>query len=333
VIPCLWSGLSQRFQDRIKICAASGATFLDIWPEYLDERGYLRPEFELDGVHLNRSASMITVRRLIETALGKPYSVNNRRYELAHRLVDTTDLEAATTEFEALAKTFHQTGICRLQLPTATADALKAQLDFSQDVGNRHARMDWFGNTVKPFSDQMLAAEPPQESLDLLYQILYGPQVAPLMQRCMGGDVWYVNCRPFKSLPHTGKGDGPQAFHCDGAPPHILRALLYLVDVDGENGPFEYVGPSGNPERVTGPKGTFFIFDANRLEHRAVPPRGRLRESIDFVILPRTKSQPRIVLWSGLNNWPSDPFHFSVNNMRASPPLTGKIIETNPATG
>jgi hypothetical protein len=316
-----------------EICAASGATFLDIWPEYLDENGYLRPEFELDGVHLNRSASMITVRRIIEAALGKPFSVNNRRYELAHRLVDTTDVEAASTEFEALAKTFHQTGICRLQLPTATAEALKVQMNFSQDVGNRHARMDWVGNTVKPFSDQMLASEPTQESLDVLYQTLYGPRVAPLMQRCMGGDVWYVNCRPLKSLPHTGEGSGPQAFHTDGAPPHVLRALLYLVDVDDENGPFEYVGPSGNPERVIGPKGTFFIFDANRLLHHAVPPRSRLRESIDFVILPRTKSQPRIVLWAGLNNWPSDPFHFSVNNMRASPPLTGKFIETNPATG
>jgi hypothetical protein len=316
-----------------EICATNSATFLDIWPEYLDEKGYLRPEFELDGVHLNRSASMITVRRIIETALARPYSVNNRRYELAHRLMDTTDLEAATAEVEALAKTFHQTGICRLQLPSATADALKAQLDFSQDVGNRHARLDWFGNTVKPFSDQMLAAEPPQETLDLLYQTLYGPLVAPLMQRCMGGSVWYVNCRPLKSLPHSGEGSGPQAFHTDGAPPHVLRALLYLVDVDDENGPFEYLGPAGTPERVTGFKGTFVIFDANRLEHRAVPPRGWLRESIDFVILPRTKSQPRTVLWAGLNNWPSDPFHFSVNNMRASPPLTGKIIETNPTTG
>jgi hypothetical protein len=89
----------------------------------------------------------------------------------------------------------------------------------------------------------------------------------------------------------------------------------------------------GSKHRVLGPKGTMFIFDANRLKHRAVPPRSRECRSIDFVILPRMKSQPRRVLWSGINNWPGDPFHFSGNGMRASPPCPDLLMETNPLAG
>jgi hypothetical protein len=149
----------------------------------------------------------------------------------------------------------------------------------------------------------------------------------------MNGDVWYAGCRPFRSLPHQGEGSGPQAFHHDACPPHVLRAIIYLVDVDEENGPFEYISADGSSRRVLGPKGTMFVFDANRLKHRAVPPRARERRSIDFVILPRMKSQSRRVLWSGTNNWPGDPFHFSVNGMLASPPCPGLLMEINPLAG
>jgi hypothetical protein len=314
-------------------CTQAGATVVDIWPDVLDQRGYLRPEFELDSVHLNRRASMLTIQRIIGAGIGKHGSVSSTRYRLAHSLIDKTNLDPTSPEIEALARTFHETSICRTEIDASIADSIADRLDFNLDVGNRHARLDWDGNTVAPFSDLLRAAEPSQEVLDILHGALYAPPIASLMQACMGGDVWYLNARPFQSLPHDGSGAGPQDYHHDGNPPHIIRAIIYLVDVDEDNGPFEYVDGNDHKHRVTGPKGTMFIFDANRLLHRAVPPRGRLRKSVDFVILPRTKSQPRSIIWAGINNWPGDPFHFSVNKMRASPPVTGKILETNPLTG
>ena len=54
-------------------CAKAGATMISIWSEVVDERGYLRAEFELDGVHLNRVASLPTLRRIISAAIADSY--------------------------------------------------------------------------------------------------------------------------------------------------------------------------------------------------------------------------------------------------------------------
>lgn len=315
-------------------CAQVGVKVVSIWSEIVDERGYLRHEFELDGVHLNREACLAALRQIIAGTISESlHCVNARRYELAYTLRQIEPAGSASAKIAELVREFHETGICRTEIPTSVADILAEKLDYTLDMGNHHARVDWFGNTVAPVSTQIKAAAPSQDFLDLLHETLYGQELSSLVQGCMGGDVWYANCRPFLSLPHQNEGEGPQAFHHDGCPPHVLRAIIYLVDVDEENGPFEYLAADGSARRILGPRGTTFIFDANRLRHRATPPRIRERRSVDFVILPRMKSQERRLLWAGLNNWPGDPFNFSVNGMRASPPCSSDIMEVNPLKG
>lgn len=44
-------------------CAETGIPFIDTWAE-LTESGYLRPEFELDGFHLNRQAALVSLDRI-----------------------------------------------------------------------------------------------------------------------------------------------------------------------------------------------------------------------------------------------------------------------------
>jgi hypothetical protein len=70
---------------------------------------------------------------------------------------------------------------------------------------------------------------------------------------------------------------------------------------------------------VLGPAGTLFVFDANRIKHRARPPVTRAREALDFVIGPRLPGAPRRVLWCGMNNWPVDPFTFSLDGALGYP--------------
>ena len=316
-------------------CAKAGARFVDVWPDVIDGRGYMRPEYELDGVHMNCKAALLSMRRVLSQAILDSYAcVNRNRYELALSLIAKEAPGQVTAEVEAAAAEYHATGICRTAIAPEAAQSIVDALQFDHDVGNRHARLDWFGTGVEPFSSHIRAAEPEQSALDLLYEQLYQPRIAALMQRCIGGDVWYLGCRAFQSLPHGDEGTGPQSYHHDGCPPGVFRAIIYLVDVDDDNGPFEYLDEGGQqPHKVLGPKGTMFIFDANRLMHRATPPRGRLRRSVDFVIVPRTPHQPRCVLWSGVNAWPGDPFHFSINGMRSSPAGLPDIVETNPLTG
>ena len=324
------------FNEVLKdVCANAGATVVDIWPQVVDERGYLRKEFELDGVHLSRSAHLRILGQILSSAINDvgQYCVNPQRYELAYKLRATCSEEPPSAAEEALAREFHDHGICQTSISPDAAERIANAFDYDRDVSNRHARLDWAGNPVTPFSPLMRAAAPDQETLDFLFATLYAPELASVMRLCMGGDVWYANSRPFMSLPHGSEGAGPQAYHYDGCPPHVIRAIIYLVDVDMENGPFEYIAADGSTKYVTGPRGTIFIFDANRLLHRGSPPRNRHRQSIDFVILPRMKSQPRRLLWAGINNWPGDPFHFSINGMMASPPCNELILRINPLTG
>ncbi|MGA9602225.1 MAG: hypothetical protein WBS22_18600 [Methylocystis sp.] len=317
-----------------EVCAKAGAIVVSIWPELVDENGYLRREFELDGVHLNRAGSTRCLSRMISAAINSSLDSchNPLRYELAYNLRDGAE-QPASPSAQALAREFHDTGICRTAIPPEAAAKLAESFQYELDVGNRHARLDWHGSAVTPSTSLMRAAAPDQDTLDLIFQTLYAPEIDSVMRLCMGGDVWYANCRPLMSLPHAHGGGGAQAFHHDMCPPHVLRAIIYLVDVDKDNGPFEYVAADGTNHLVTGPRGTLFIFDANRLWHRGSPPRARYRQSIDFMILPRMKSQPRRVLWAGVNNWPGDPFHFSINGMRTSPASAEAVLRVNPLTG
>jgi hypothetical protein len=244
-----------------------------------------------------------------------------------------TSCEPPSASAQALGREFHEFGICRTAISREAASRIAESLRYELDVGNRHARLDWAGNSVTPFSSFVRASAPDQDTLDFVFQTVYAPEIDSIMRLCMGGEIWYANCRPFMSLPHDSEGAGPQSFHHDGCPPHVLRAIIYLVDVDKDNGPFEYVATDGTNQLVVGPRGTMFIFDANRLLHRASPPRARYRQSVDFVILPRMKSQPRRMLWAGNNNWPGDPFHFSINGMRTSPASAETILRVNPLAG
>jgi hypothetical protein len=311
-------------------CERAGGQPIDTWPFLLDENGYLREDFVSPDGELNQEASLLTLNQIIHGHLGRQVVINPVRYELCY------EHRAPVPFFKELPKVGPPAHIPEsshlwvTNLSEATVEAIVASLEYSSTVGNAHARIDWHGNSASPFSDVVRSAEPSQAVLDLLFKELYGPHIVSLMEERTGGDVWYLGCRAYESLPHENEGHGPQAFHEDGTPPHVLRALLYLVDVDEDNGPFEYLASDQSTHRILGPRGTFFVFNANLVGHRATPPRKALRQAMDFVVVPRTTTQPRCVLWPGWNNWPVDPFCFSINKMRSSPPLPGDFLRTNP---
>ena len=67
-------------------CKALGIPLLDIWPQVTTD-GYLRPEFEFDGVHLAPSAAVMHLNLLIEHAINCQWNaVNHSRHELYYRM-------------------------------------------------------------------------------------------------------------------------------------------------------------------------------------------------------------------------------------------------------
>jgi hypothetical protein len=70
---------------RIEVESA-GAAIVDIWPQ-VTERGYLKAEYELDGVHLPPVAAQMNVEKLLEHAINRPWeSVNYPRHEAFYRM-------------------------------------------------------------------------------------------------------------------------------------------------------------------------------------------------------------------------------------------------------
>jgi hypothetical protein len=67
-------------------CSAIGVTCVDIW-DRITQDGYLRAEFELDGVHLKPRAARITVETMLDHAINHAWiSCNYVRHEMFYRI-------------------------------------------------------------------------------------------------------------------------------------------------------------------------------------------------------------------------------------------------------
>ena len=244
---------------------------------------------------------------------------------------ETFDSEPESGDpFARAVRQFKAEWVCSIDLGRELAEKWKACLDFRLDLVNRHARLDWAGNGLAPYNLYIRTAEPSPDLLDDVRRYFSAEPFDRFFRDCFGCPVTFLNFRPFMSLPHEDKGIGPQSWHQDGCPPGVFRAVMYLTDVDADGGPFDYLDADKKRRSVTGSAGTFLVFDANRLLHRGSPPKARERKVLDIVIAPRLAEQPFAVLWTGLNNWPGNPFQYSVNGMRASPPLAGREVSFKP---
>ncbi len=294
------------------VCAGQKIDFLDVWKDVTIDN-LIDRRYQLDGVHLNRDAARFSVQRVVESLVDRPRIASKRRYEKAYALART----GAEVPDEALRALFRAEGIVRHRIDRAAVDRILAGLRFDLDVGNRHRRLDWSGNPIQAFSPHLRTATPTPEVLREIHGIVHGEEVSRIVRSCLGCPFTLLNSRPVMSTPHADAGAGPQGLHRDGCPPGVIRALLYLTDVDDESGPFEYIEGDAL-KAVTGPAGTFFVFEANQLVHRARPPAARERKVIDFVIAPLVPGNVPEVLFAGMNNWPVDPFEFSRGGLLSS---------------
>jgi len=201
--------------------------------------------------------------------------------------------------------------------PTA-ALRWKENLRFDLEVGNDHLDWDWAGNGPSPYSTVIHTATPSPNLLAELKEIFSQAEYEEFFRAIVGAAVTVVSCRPFRSTPHESAGTGPQSWHEDGCPAGVIRGVLYLTDVSENNGPFQYKRSDGSEQTVLGNVGDLLVFDAMRLNHRAMPPKENVRVALDFVFIPRLSHQKLDVAWAGLNHWPADPFFFSIPTSKSA---------------
>jgi hypothetical protein len=206
---------------------------------------------------------------------------------------------------------FHEKGITVVPTNPELARTWRESEKFEDGVGNRHQSWEWAGNSIRPYSTHLRTGLPSPRLIEDLVQLFSSSDFDSFFRGVLGCPVSIGNCRLVRSIPHGESGVGPQSWHHDGCPPGVFRGVLYLSDVDAESGPFQYRDDAGREHEVLGKTGDLLVFDAMRLEHRATPPKTRVRSAIDLVFMPRLPTQEFQVNVAGMNHWPADPFAFA----------------------
>ena len=296
----------------------SGVRILDMW-DRTTTGGVLEPAFALgDHVHLNKRAAALTVDTLVHDMLNRSRSAANPLWETARVQASEAYQGRMSSVDASLRERFARENIVTFDAGREFADGIRANVDYAFDMGNKHPRFDWCGNTIEPCTEFMRSARPSVAVLDQVFEKLLTGELQQAIATCMESDFSVLQLRVFKSLPHSEGDIGPQGYHLDGTPPGMLRGVMYLVDVDEEGGPFEYLDDEGVAHKVIGPAGTLLVFNANRYKHRGSAPIARHRENLDFVFAPLVPGDRPRVMWAGMNNWPIDPFCYSTRDFAIS---------------
>ena len=293
-----------------QFCSQTNVGFLDIWDD-VTEAGALRPDFYLDGCHLHPKSAPITLRKLTERLASDSRHPVTQRYELA--------LEEARSESAAgsPADEWQAAGVATGDAPSDAVKRLRKRLKFDAGVGNVDPRLDWNGAGLVAWSEHVHAASLSTEDLQAIFELLYDGSLSQLIQGSAGYDVAAISVRCLRFELGDEQDAPAEQLHREDEPPGVLRCVVYLTDVDGESGGFEY-RLGDETRRVSGAAGTAVLFDGKRVEHRWVRP-GAAYEVLDMTLTPRHKVLSRCVVAPGMNNWPVDPYNFSVEGFALYP--------------
>lgn len=279
--------------------------------DYLAENGFLKEEYEFDGVHADPKYAFTSLERAVSFWLHNRVSEATDRYFPWCSLLDPNGYKPEISRI-GLSEVFTPFR------PDQLDDFRRAIAHF-EPLACLHPTLDWAhqpptagygkGNDTITYGDITTAG------MEVLRDVMIKGPFGDTVRKLFGGARFsIINVRPVHSLPHAGNGVGQQSMHLDGCPPGVFRAIVYLNDVSEENGPFEYI-PVGKsePVRVTGKAGSTIVFDANAVLHRATPPRVGERWALDLILLVHPEACTEIVDCRPGFTWPIDPYMFGVS--------------------
>jgi hypothetical protein len=280
--------------------------FLNIWDDVTIHNA-LNPEYYLDGCHLHPKSVPITLTKLMTALAADPRPAIEPRYEFT--------LKQAQEELGAPVQPptgWSAGGAVVTTLPGA--GEMAQGLEYETGAANRHVRLDWNGLGLAPLPAHVASARPALDTLRSVHDALYAEPLAGQLQSLNGCDFTVVSAQ----FRRYGPADAQPDFAAEEAPPGVVRAAVYLSDVDDGSVALEYVDAAGASHRLAGAAGTMLVFDPRRVRTRWTAA-GTPAEVLWLALMPRHKAVSRFVMWSGLNNWPVDPFNFSVEGFRLYP--------------
>ena len=292
-------------------CAKSGIAFIDTWPE-MTENGYLRPEFELDGVHVNRKAALISLDKISAHLFDQTSTIwNPARYLQASLQADAY----TSINNDLRSKEWQEVGLVAGRVNAGVVANLCRRLSFDLSQQNIHARPDWIGWPRAGCSGITLA-EPEESTLAEAATILGQDEGRAILHAGAERELTIISFRPVRFSPAI------KNFDTLPAPPGARRALLYPSENSRVS--FETLDGCVIPCPAAH-RGSLIVYDPQRVRFRI----GSSQDSLDVVelaLIPRLSGQPFRIVWAGLCDWPADPFQFSVSNMKAFPAFNGNVF-------
>ncbi len=328
---------TQRVNHYLRqICQQQSIGFIDISAAILAEENW-QTQYHLDGVHLSKKSAPMFVNELFHRLYNNTcYFVNRSRYQYLEAQAKAHYAVLPVDGWRHERETFTTQGIVTRCIDSGPEAVLMDKLDkaFVADlsVANKHLSLDWCGNNIEPFSDKINTMMVDESFLAQAHQLIFGGWIAQWVEQCLGHQISIANVRPVESQAWPAKEGAPgepQAMHYDGCPAGVYRLIVYLTDVDcAEDGAFQYQSVEDDSLiTMTGKAGTVLFFDANKILHQGHPPRTQKRRVLDFVVTPALADAPHLMLSAGMNNWPADPYHFTLKGIRSYPEMAGTLFD------
>jgi hypothetical protein len=281
--------------------------------EQISLDGYLNPAFDLDGLHLTREGGLYSLEAIVASLYDRTaVTANPGRYE--YLLLQAPAYEAARAE-DDLAWAERGYATCDLGREIAAA---ADDLSFTSDPPNLAARLDWAGYP-RNGRRGVAVAEPSNAVLEKAARLLVAGSGRACLQAGQAKELTVGSFRPIE-LWAGGSADAgglPTPFGC-------RRALLCLDDA----GAVCLRALGGElvtelPRRA----GLLITYDPTLLSCVATALGGPAR-FVEMTLAPRLRNHPFRVVAAGLNDWPADPFCYSVAGIRAFTPFTtDKVLE------
>ena len=129
-------------------------------------------------------------------------------------------------------------------------------------------------------------------------------ELAPTVSEAIGTAWRVLNVRIWKTFPHKEGEDllGSLAWHHDGMPDGMLKLLIYMSDISADTGTVEWKDADDNSSILTGPVGTWLLFQNSGVLHRGVPPKDKnaLRKVVEITLTPSILNDQTVII--GGNN-------------------------------
>ena len=293
-------------------CTEAGIAFIDTWPD-LTENGYLRPEYELDGAHINRQSALISLEMITAHLFDHTAGIwNSARYDHA---ASHAEFNASSLEFPVYEQQWRQASLAAGNLGADFAEKALADLSFDIAGANPQARPDWIGRPRAGCTGITLAE--PSEALLMEAAALLGKGEGLAMLQA--GSTCALTVSSFRPVRYAADAANMEALAC---PADVRRAVIVLGATSRIT--FETIG--GEPlETPAAMAGQMIVYDPHKVTMKLAAG-AEDADIIELTLMPRLSGQPFRLVCAGLCDFPADPFLFSVKGMKAAPALEGAMF-------